>query len=58
MTTPPRSERERDLLREITELTAGRPRARGHERSAPPPPAERPDLEAPQAPATDAQEKL
>ena len=58
MTTPPRSERERDLLREITELTAGRPLARQHERTAPLSPAERPDQEAPEAPVTDAQEEL
>ena len=58
MEEPSRSDRERDLLREITELTAGRPRARGLERSAPPRPAKRPDLEAPDAPATEVQEKL
>ena len=58
MKTPPRSERERDLLREITELTAGRPRARRHDLSAPPPAAARPEPVAPEAPVTDAQEEL
>jgi hypothetical protein len=58
MTTPPRSERERDLLREITELTAGRPRARRHERSAPMPQVQPQEPEAPEAPITETREEL
>ena len=58
MDAEPRSERERDLLREITELTGGRPRARTHARTAPLPPVERPHPEAPEAPAAPPEEEL
>ena len=58
MWTLPRSERERDLLREITELTGGRRRARRPERAAPLPPAERPDPEAPEAAVTEPEDTL